>query len=74
MAVKYVVTVSGFLLRETSYTEEATNIYRKYSAAKKGKTGFGRTDKLLKRMRKTEPRGKVFRRLIKIKAQSVLGE
>lgn len=71
MSVKIVFHKDGFILRECSYTEDATNIYRKFSVAKAKKPGFGSRHKLFVKMGKTEPRGNAWRKLRSIEAESI---
>lgn len=67
--MKYVFIKSRFILHECSYTEDATNLYRKYANSRKHFKRFGKTHKLQIKMRKTEPRGKVFKQLLGLQTE-----
>lgn len=71
MGTKYVSTHYGCILHECSYTEDATNLYKEYSDSRKGFKEFGKTHHLSRKMRKTEPRGNVFRRLVRLKIRKL---
>lgn len=67
--IKYVFIKGNFILHECSYTNDATNLYRHYANSKKRFKRFGKTHKLQTKMRKTEPRGKVFKRLLGLQTE-----
>lgn len=71
MSIKYVSIAGQYVLRETAYTDDSYNLYNRYATAKARKRPFKqqKTTKLLRRMRKTEPRGRVLRRLIDLKIE-----
>ncbi len=71
MSIKIVFHKDGFILRECSYTEDATNLYRKFSIAKAKKSGFGKRDRLFLKISKTLPRGKVWQKLRSIEVESI---
>lgn len=71
MSVKIVFHKDGFILRECSYTEDAANLYRKFSVAKAKKPGFGSRRKLFIKMSKTMPRGRVWQKLRSIETESI---
>lgn len=73
MKIKYVSTNVGFILRECSYTEDGTNLFKRYAKCKRSRE-FGKTHHLYRKMRKTQPRGKVFERLIHLKALKIGGD
>lgn len=73
MTIKYVSTNVGFILRECSYTEDSTHLFKHYAKCKR-KREFGKTHHLYRKMRKTTPRDKVFGRLIHLKALKVIGD
>ena len=73
MTIKYVSTNVGFILHECSYTEDGTNLFKRYAKGKR-KREFGKTHHLHRKMRKTQPRGKTFERLIHLKTLKVIGD
>ncbi len=73
MTIKYVSTNIGFILHECSYTEDGTDLFKRYAKAKR-KRELGKPRHLHRKMRKTQPRGKVFERLIHLKALKIGGD
>ena len=73
MKIKYVSTNIGFIMHECSYTEDSTNLFKRYVKGKR-KHEFGKTRHLHRKMRKTQPRGEVFQRLIHLKTLKIIGD
>lgn len=71
MAIKIVSIAGQYVLRETSYTDDSYRLFNRYAMAKRRDIGFGNTRRLRAKMRKTEPRGKVFKRIVRLKVESV---